>query len=509
MPSEPTTVWVGPPIPPELELSLRRMNPWWSGSRPPRLPSHRRHLVGQIRRRLEANLAPIVAVRGARQIGKTTSQLQVLRDLLQEGLAPTHVLRIQFDELAGLEEVGMDPIILIVDWYERTILGKTLNQAAHDGERTVLFFDEVQNLNKWAPQLKSLVDHSTTQVVVTGSSALRIALGHDSLAGRLTTIEAGTLSLTEIAALRGISLSDPFLADNGLGPLKRIEFWNDLGAHGRKHADARDVAFEHFSALGGYPIGHARPNVEWGQIADQLNENVIRRVIQHDLRVGERGRLRDFTLLEEVFRLVCRYAGQCPSVPKLAEDARLTLQGLKGRAFLRDERVRSYVRFLADSLVVRTIEPLELQLKRIRGTPKLCLVDHALRASWLQEVVPLTARGLAEQPALATLAGHLAESTVGAVLSTIIGLDIAYLPEHANTPELDFVLTVGMQRIPIEVKYQNVVDPLRDAKGLLDFIAQPGNRASFGLLVTRRDVELPGLDPRIVALPLSSLMLLR
>lgn len=501
----PTGTWAGLTIPPVLELSLRRMNPWWEGAPSPRLPSYRRHLVGQIRRRLEANLAPIVAVRGARQIGKTTSQLQVLRDFLQEGIAPTHVLRIQFDEIEGLESLGADPIIRIVDWYERTILGKTLNHAAHDGERTIIFLDEVQNLVKWAPQLKSLVDHSTTQVVVTGSSALRIALGHDSLAGRLTTIEAGVLSLTEISALRGLSLGDPFLADNGLGPLKRKEFWSDLAAHGRKHAEARELAFERFSALGGYPIGHARPNVDWGQVADQLNENVIRRVIQHDLRVGERGRVRDAMLLEEVFRLVCRYAGQCPSVHKLAEEARLTWQG----PALRDDRIRTYVRHLADALLVRTIEPLELQLRRVRGTPKLCLVDHALRASWLQEVVPLTPEGLAAQPDAATVAGHLAESTVGAVLSTIIGLDIAYAPERAKAPEIDFVLIVGMQRIPIEVKYQNAVDPVRDTKGLLDFISRPGNRASFGVLVTRRDVDLPGLDPRIVALPLSSLMLLR
>lgn len=491
-------------IAPAVERSLRRMNPWWAGDPPPLLPPYRRHLVAQIRRRLEARLAPIVAVRGARQIGKTTSQLQILGDLLAEGIPPQNLFRIQFDELEGLASVGADPIIALVDWYERAVLGKTLNRAAHDGERTVLFFDEVQNLDKWAPQLKSLVDHSTTQVVVTGSSALRIALGHDSLAGRISTIEAGVLSLTEIGALRGFALGEPFLADNGLSPLKRPELWADLAAHGRKHADARDAAFACFSELGGYPIGHALTDVTWEQIADQLNENVIRRVIQHDLRVGERGRLRDLALLEEVFRLVCRYAGQCPSIPKLAEEARLAFT-----KEVTEDRVRSYVRFLADSLLVRAIEPLEFRLKRTRRSPKLCLVDHALRASWLQESVPLTAKGLREQPDLTTLAGHLAESTVGAVLSTIVGLDIAYLPERAKTPEIDFMLTVGMQRIPIEVKYQNVVDPIRDTKGLLDFIAQPGNRASFGVLVTRRDVELSGLDPRIVALPLSSLMLLR
>lgn len=488
---------------PELELALRRMNPWWVGDPPPLLPPYRRHLVGQIRRRLDARLAPIVVVRGARQIGKTTSQLQILSDLLAEGTPPRNIFRVQFDDLSALDAIGQDPILRLIDWYEQSVLGKTLNRAAHDGERTFLFLDEVQNLPGWAPQLKSLVDTSTTQIVVTGSSALRIALGHDSLAGRISTIEAGVLSLTEVAALRNIALGQPFLADNGLDPLTRAEFWRDLAAHGRSLASARDASFAHFSARGGYPIGHARVDVPWEQIADQLNENVVRRVIQHDLRIGERGRRRDAALLEEVFRLVCRYAGQCPAVHKLADEAR---RGLG--ANLGDERVRAYVKFLADSLLVRAIEPMEIRLKRKRGSPKLCLVDHALRASWLQEIVPLTDHELSEKPDLSTLAGHLAESTVGAVLSTIVGLDIAYAPERDKTPEVDFVLTVGHRRIPIEVKYQNTINPQHDAKGLLDFIGKDFNRAAFGVMVTRRDFDAP-IDPRVVALPLSSLMLLR
>ena len=53
-----------------------------------------------------------------------------------------------------------------------------------------------------APQLKAIVDHHTLRVVVTGSSALRIEAGRDSLAGRITTLEIGTLLLREIAGLR-------------------------------------------------------------------------------------------------------------------------------------------------------------------------------------------------------------------------------------------------------------------------------------------------------------------
>lgn len=490
-------------VPPGLELTLRRLNPWWTGQPPPPLPPHRRHIVSQIKRRLQVRLAPIVVVRGARQIGKTTSQMHVLNDLLEAGTPPSRILRVQFDDLGEIEALGLDPVLRIVDWFEQTILGKTLNEAARDEEPTYLFFDEVQNLESWAAQLKALVDSSTTQVIVTGSSALRIGLGHDSLAGRVTTIEAGVLSLTEIGLLRGIEIGEPYLKDNGLAPLTRVEFWRELAAHGGKLKTPRDAAFLHFSERGGYPLGHANPNVTWEQLADQLNENVIRRVIQHDLRVGERGRKRDAALLEEVFRLACRYAGQAPPVHTLADEARRVFG-----ANLGDQRVRQYIRFLSDALLLRAIEPLEIRLKRKRGGTKICLVDHALRASWLQEVVPLAPSALAEQPQLATLAGRLAESVVGAVLSTIAGLDLAYAPERKEEPEVDFVLTVGTHRIPLEVKYQATIDPKRDVRGLTSFCAIEVNRAPFGLLVTRNEVETD-LPPNIVSVPLSSLLLLR
>lgn len=490
-------------VPGSLELTLRRFNPWWSGQPGPQMPAHRRHLVRQIGRRLADRLAPIVVVRGARQIGKTTSQLHLLTDLLSEGTPGDHVMRVQFDELADIGRLGADPVLRIVDWFERAVLGKTLNQAARANEPTYLFFDEVQNIDNWAPQLKSLVDSSTTQVVVTGSSALRIELGRDSLAGRISTIEAGVLSLTEIANLRGLNLGEPFLRDDGLLPLTRHGFWRDLGSHGRRMAQIRDEAFRHFSERGGYPLGHARPDVPWEHLADQLNETIIRRVIQHDLRLGERGRKRDPALLEEVFRLVCRYVGQAPAVHTIADEARTALG-----ANLGDQRVRQYVKFLADALLVRAVDPLEIRLKRRRGSPKLCLVDHALRASWLQERVPLTHADLRSQPLLSPLAGRIAESTVGAVLLTIGGLDLAYVPERGGAAEIDFVLTVGTCRIPLEVKYQATIDPRRDAEALDAFIRVKANHAPFGLLITRTDSDARFAGD-IVAIPLSTLMLLR
>jgi predicted AAA+ superfamily ATPase len=489
-------------IPGSLIQDLRRTNPWWEGKPSPILPSTRRHLVEQIHLRLRLRLAPAVIVRGPRQIGKTTAQLQVLGDFLKSGVPAKNVFRVQADELPDLESVS-EPILRLVDWYEQAILGKTLNQAAHDGEPTFLFFDEIQNLKAWAPQLKFLVDTSTTQVLVTGSSALRIELGRDSLAGRITTIEAGVLSLTEIASFRGLDLGQPFLEDNGLEPLTRREFWEELRLHGQKLTDARDQAFRWFSERGGYPLVHQRADVDWSHLADQLNETVIKRVIQHDLRLGDRGRKRDAPLLEEVFRLACRYIGQAPGTELMARETRRALNANIG-----PQRILHYLRFLGDTLLLRLIEPLELRLKKKRGNSKICLSDHGLRASWLQEVIPLDPDALAREPHLNVLAGRIAESVSGASLATISHLDLAHLPVKGDQPEVDFVLTIGTKRIPLEVKYHRRLDPLRDTENLRTFIEKSIYNAPFGLLVCQTDTDAI-VDPRIIALPLSTLMLLR
>jgi predicted AAA+ superfamily ATPase len=417
---------------------------------------------------------------------------------------PKHIFAVQFDDPQLLLMRGFsEPIIRLVEWFESAILGRTLNQAAQEGQSAYLILDEVQNLREWAPQLKSLVDQADVQVLVTGSSALRIEAGRDSLAGRVTPIEAGVLSLTEIAWFYDLDLGRPYLQDNGLDVLKDIEFWRSLRAHGQRMGRERDVVFGRFSERGGYPLAHQARDVPWGQIADQLNDMVVKRVITHDLRIGDRGRKRDPKLLEETFRLACRYVGQAPSPANFAEEIRQRQSGNIGV-----QRVRHYLGFLADSLLIRLIEPLEIRLKRSRAHAKICLADHGLRASWLQEVIPLDAAILEQHPEMATLAGRIAESVVGSSLLTVPGLDIAHVPAKADGPEVDFVLNVGDVRIPVEVKYQHRMDPVRDPAGLRAFLSRAVNNARFGLLVTRTDAEVVE-DPNIVTLPLSTLLLLR
>jgi predicted AAA+ superfamily ATPase len=483
------------------ERLIRAGNPWWDRERLYALPPMRRWVFELVSRNLRGGLAPAVVLRGPRQVGKTTLLAQVIDHLLAEGVAPQRIFRVQFDELPHLRRLET-PILDLCEWFAQRVLGKSFNQAAADGEQAFIFLDEVQNLSDWAPQLKHLVDLHPVRVLVTGSSALRIEAGRDSLAGRIQTVEMGPLLLREIAELRGFGQLAPALPPNGLGPLKERATWQELRASGARQAGLRDRAFAAFAERGAYPVAQAHSEEPWERVADFLTETVIRRAIQHDLRMGPRGQKRDEQLLTEVFRLACRYVGQSPSKKLYLDEVQQALNANIGW-----QRVLAYLRFLDGTLLLRLVEPLEIRLKRSRSAAKLCLCDHTLRAAWLQEVIPLTPEGLRAAPHLADLAGRLAESIVGYFLRSIIGLDVAHFPERRGEPEVDFVLTVGERRIPVEVKYRRHID-FADTKGLLSFIGQAHYNAPFGVLVTQTD-EVPTDDPRIVCVPLSSFLLLR
>ena len=488
------------PLPPELVETLHRSNPWWRGEPVPPVPATRRHLVGQVRQRLESGFTPIVAVPSPLGVGKTTMQLHIINDLLAEGVPPHHIIRVPLDQGAATDDM-LDPILRITAWIEHNITPATFNALANDGNPAYLFFDEVQHIHNWHNQLKFLVDHTAVKVVATGSSALRIERGGHRMAGRLSTVEAGTLSLTEIAEFRGMESPERFPPEEIFGQMRRLEFWQDMAEHGRRNAAARDHAFRLFSERGGYPVAHDPFKVptDWPTLAHRLNEDVIKPVLQHDLLTGPHGQDRDAALLETTFQIACRHAGQTTSLGQLAQGTSLS----SGEAF-DPEEVAHYLQALADTSLVRLLPWPALNLNRPRDAIKLCLADHALRASWLQEQVPLTPDA---GPELASQANHIAHSVLGATASVIRNLETDRVPTPPREPGLDFVFRVGDQQIPVQVKYQRGIDPVRDTLGIRSFVEELANRAPFGLLITQEDAP-PIDDPRVIDMPLSTFMLL-
>ncbi|MBI5826553.1 MAG: ATP-binding protein [Deltaproteobacteria bacterium] len=486
-------------LPLELSGNISAMNPWWRSEAAIPSPAFHRWPFERVLRTLKQGLTPATVLRGPRRIGKTILLQQAIQFLLKEGVEPNRILYVAFDELPTLRGIR-EPVLAISRWFERNILKTTFNATASAGKPAFLFMDEVQNLDAWAPQVKNLVDNQAVRSMVTGSSSLRIEAGRDSLAGRVTTIDMGPLLLREISELRyGISLA-PMWGDNGLDKLTDFAFWEKAVRRAKEETEIRLKAFKSFSERGGYPIAQEKHDTPWHELADYLNETVIRRAIQHDLRMGPRGQKRDEKLLEEVFRLCCRYAGQAAGQSAFVPEIQQALAGNIGW-----HRVLTYLRFLDGTLLLRLIPPIELRLKRKKAPAKVCLSDHSLRASWLQEIVPLDSKGLTDNPHLTDLAGHLAESVLGYFLASIPSLDVAYFPARGAEPEVDFVITIGTRRIPIEVKYRKRIDPLDDTKGLRAFLEKTVYNAPLGILITLEDdVVIP--DPRIIPISLSAFL---
>ncbi|MBI4567349.1 MAG: ATP-binding protein [Planctomycetes bacterium] len=482
---------------------LRDQNPWWSGKPGPPPRTYRRWLFPEVRDSLLTGLTPAVVLRGPRRVGKTILLRQIIEDLLKEGRRPREILYLPFDELKPLLRLSM-PVLTLARWFEQNILGCTFNEAARAGLPALLFLDEVQNLDNWAPQVKSLVDNHSVRVLVTGSSSLRIEQGQDSLAGRITTLELGPLLLREIAGLRGDVEEGPYWARGNVTDLLQKEFWSDLVAFTQARAPIVRESFARFSERGAYPFAHDGEDAPWEKIAAFLQDTVIKRAIQHDLRTGERGRKRDEDLLSEVMKLACRYAGQAPAVTELARQVNVTRH-----ASLGSRRVGHYIEFLDRTLLIRLVKPIEIRLRKRHSPSRICVSCHSIRAAWLGEVVSLDPHVLRQHPESADLAGHLAESTLGYFLSTIPIPEVRWQPEREGHPEVDLVLGVGDRWIPIEVKYKAKIDPFRDAAGLRAFLDRPSLRAPFGLLVTREPLDPPWIDDRILALPLSSILWMR
>jgi|GEM_PF-169562 predicted AAA+ superfamily ATPase len=495
---------------PELIQYLEQNNPWWRAEPAKTVPPFRRWAFAEVVDRLGTKLAPIVAVRGSRRVGKSVLQDQLIEELLLVGRSdltgrpvdPRRILRVVFEDAPGLGGLAQ-PVQTIVRWYEDNILKRNLNAASKSGQPAYLLFDEVQNLPKWSVQLKILADNTDARIFITGSSALRIAKGQDNLAGRMTTIELGPLRLTEVAGIRGLGVLPAYASRAPLEDWKKRDFWLGLIAHGKKHASIRDQAFRFYSALGGYPHCHSTEERDLDKIRQQVIREVITKTIEHDPWHRPHAPALDAAFVREVYRMVCRYAGQAVGPKIFAEE----IQALLGTP-LPHKKILEAIEFLADSLLLYRIMPLELLGKKQANPAKLCVSDPFVRNGVLQETVPLDVKVLRGcDESVSAQAGHLIESVLGYFLKGIPGVELAWFPTRPMEPEVDLVLTIGTGRIPVEVKYRHD-DPIdSDLVGINAFCQKKAYAADFGLVITQ---SFEGsIGDNAMAIPASTFLLIR
>ena len=108
----------------------------------------------------------LIAVTGARGVGKTTMLLQYIRENLEE--RPDEVIYVNLDDL----------------YFSRNTIVDFADQFVKKGGK-YLFLDEVHKYRNWSQEIKNCYDYfPDLKIVVTGSSALKIYEGKADLSRR-------------------------------------------------------------------------------------------------------------------------------------------------------------------------------------------------------------------------------------------------------------------------------------------------------------------------------------
>jgi uncharacterized protein len=391
----------------------------------------------------------IVALQGARQVGKTT----LVREIVEEQGGRL----VSFDDEATLELARADPMGFI----------------RH--EDSLLAIDEIQHAPELVPALKYVVDRDMRpgRFLVTGSAdLLRLPAAQDSLAGRVESIELHGFSQGELAGRRETFIDRLFAGDRFAGHTSTLT-----------RSDYLDRA-----TSGGYPEALTR-TTERRRAA--WMDNYLGGIVKRDAHdISGLSRIDDLTLLLRV--LAARNSEEL-NVADVSKDCGIPVTSLKRLLDL-----------LETMYLIQRVPAWSANLtKRAVSKPKASLLDTGLAA----RLINVSAAGAAPG-ASSEVAGHLLEGFVAAEIRR----QRAWAEERfqmghfrdRSAGEVDLILETPDGRIAgIEVKSNSRVTG-REARWLHQLRDKLGTRFVAGLVLHTGAVGGP-IGDRVTAVPMDVL----
>ena len=430
---------------------LTAYNPWWkTGIMNPKMSkTYKRFAFYEAMKRLEQkDLRRTVILTGARRVGKTTIQYQMIETLLNRGVAPQKIVFISMDhpmlKLAGFNE--------ILECYHENIY------AERD---CYYFFDEVQYAQDWDKWLKVIYDmQPDTQVVATGSASPALIKGNqESGAGRWTVIRVPTMSFYEYCEL--LELARPELPQNlkiTLLPYKTQQ---------ERHSVIMQLSkvqnhFNRYLQVGGFPELALSSNDIMAQHI--MREDVVDKVLKRDL--PSLYNIRNPIELERIFLYLCNVSSGIVSIEAIAKE----LGGVSRPT------VENYIRYLESANLIYQSWPVDMAGKKVlKARPKIYIADAAIRNAVLMDDSLLT------DP---VEMGKIVETAIYKHVAAFYyqqAASVGYFRGGRKGKEIDIVVDYPkIKNILIEVKYRESVSISDD-----EAISELCEEASAAIVVTK------------------------
>lgn len=169
----------------------------------------------------------ILAIIGARRVGKSTLSRLLIKDLIEKGTAPKNIFFINLEKPEFIPYKA-DAAYLgkIFDTYVK------LAEPALD-EKIYFFIDEIQIFNNWELFLKSKFENFNIKFIITGSnSSLLTSEFATLLTGRVLRLRLHSFSFRELLAYKNIDISTKLsIVQNKITILKRYEEYLKWGGY--------------------------------------------------------------------------------------------------------------------------------------------------------------------------------------------------------------------------------------------------------------------------------------
>lgn len=431
---------------------LRSYNPWWvSGAvNPGFCPTYKRFSYYEAMKRLqETQVRRTVVLTGARRVGKTTIQFQMIDALLRQGIAPHRIVFVSMDhpmlKLAGVDE--------ILECYHGNICA---DQDAY------YFFDEIQYAEDWAQWLKTLYDtQPTTKIVATGSASPALVRGStESGAGRWSVIQVPTLSFYEYCALIGVPdlQLEPTLKPSallGMDQWQRGQVMSKIAAV-QNH-------FIRYLQVGGFPeLALAKNDLLAEQV---MREDVVDKVLKRDLPALYK--IRNVTELERIFLYLCSVSSEVVAIDAVAKE----LNGVSRPT------VQNYIDYLESANLIYQSYPVDLAGKKVlKASPKIYIADAAIRNAVLMDSDLLTN---------SVEMGKMVETAVYKHIAAFYyqkATRVGYYRGGRKNKEIDIVVEYPHIRdMMVEVKYREQA-PIANDDAIIEYCSQ----ASAAFIITKR-----------------------
>jgi len=394
----------------QIKEYLLEMNPWWKEEF--KLDYKEREIYKQIKKYIQ--LKQIIALTGLRRVGKTTLMMKIANDAIVSGIASQNIMYFSFDEFKDYK------LKQLIDEY------KSITKSDIKTQKCVIFLDEIQKLQNWEEQLKTLYDlhNKNLKIIISGSESLFIKKkSKETLAGRLFEFKINSLTFREYLNFKNIKIKNIELYEKELENL-----------------------FENFIKTLGFP--ELTDITDKDIIKKYVKESIIEKIIYRDIPTITK--IKDMALIERIVNTISENLGQIIEINKYSKELGVSRQSLS-----------NYLYYLEASYLIRKLYNYSKNKRR---------TERKLKRYYPTLISPI----------LLFNEDNLTKSKV--FETTIVNqLEAEFFWRDQYKNEVDIILC-NKKITPIEVKYGKI-----DTKGIIIFMKQ--NNIKEGYILTKNKEE--------------------